>query len=166
MVSDGDSTSDDRRPEQLVPFQTGTLWQRVIEVSRCALKSGHLLPIPTRQQILSDGEAIFRTHVVDNLKRKQLAVASKGGNPFLPYEPEMYVGHVAPHHVALLNKFNVVDHHLLIVTADFEPQEDRLNRDDFVALCGFATSTERTPRLLPSRGAPDPGELALSPSGA
>lgn len=37
-------------------------------------------------------------------------------------------------HVALLNKFNVIDHHLLIVTRCFKPQEALLEFADFVAL--------------------------------
>ncbi len=133
MIADDDAVNGDQHSARSVPFQTGTLWQRVIETTARALDSGHLLPIPTRPQILSDGEAIFRTHVVEHLKRKRL-VTPTSGNPFLPYEQEMYVSEVTPHHVALLNKFNVVDHHLLIVTSDFEPQEARLNQADFVAL--------------------------------
>jgi ATP adenylyltransferase/5',5'''-P-1,P-4-tetraphosphate phosphorylase II len=35
-------------------------------------------------------------------------------NPFLPYEEELHVRALPPHHELLLNKFNVVDHHLLV----------------------------------------------------
>ena len=134
MAADDDSVTDDQSSEEYVPISSGMLWQRIVEVSQAALASGSLLPIPTRQQTLTDGEAVFRVHVLENLKRKQVAAKTSRGNPFLPYDSEMFVGHVNPNHVALLNKFNVVDHHLLIVTRDFEPQEDRLNRSDFVAL--------------------------------
>ncbi len=37
-------------------------------------------------------------------------------------------------HVAILNKFNVVEHHLLIITRRFEDQEALLTPDDFKAL--------------------------------
>lgn len=46
----------------------------------------------------------------------------------------MYVKHVAPRHVVLLNKFNVVADHVLIVTEAFEEQNTRLNEGDFAAL--------------------------------
>jgi ATP adenylyltransferase len=39
-----------------------------------------------------------------------------------------------PSHVCLLNKYNVVDHHVLIVTREFEHQEKPLNLRDFEAL--------------------------------
>jgi ATP adenylyltransferase len=46
----------------------------------------------------------------------------------------LYVADASPTHVCLLNKFNVVDHHLLIVTRAFEEQETPLTRRDFEAL--------------------------------
>lgn len=55
-------------------------------------------------------------------------------NPFLPYEPALYVADASPTHVCLLNKFNVVDEHLLIVTREFEEQQTPLTRQDFAAL--------------------------------
>jgi ATP adenylyltransferase len=51
----------------------------------------------------------------------------------LPYEEELYVRHVLPNHVLLLNKFNVVEHHLLVVTREFEQQTDPINAEDFAA---------------------------------
>ena len=41
-------------------------------------------------------------------------------NPFLPYDPDLVVADISDTHVALLNKFNVIDHHLLIVTRCFK----------------------------------------------
>lgn len=38
-----------------------------------------------------------------------------------------------PSHVLLLNKFNVVDHHTLVVTAAFEHQTAALTADDMGA---------------------------------
>ena len=55
-------------------------------------------------------------------------------NPFLPYEPDLYVADVSPTHVCILNKYNVVDLHLLIITRAFEHQESRLRLPDFQAL--------------------------------
>ena len=61
-------------------------------------------------------------------------VSPESTNPFLPYDPELYVGDLPPAHVCLLNKFNVVDHHLLIVTREFEHQETALTPADFAAM--------------------------------
>lgn len=41
--------------------------------------------------------------------------------------------HLSPSHTLLLNKFNVVEHHLLVVTRSFEPQLQHLNINDFAA---------------------------------
>ena len=46
----------------------------------------------------------------------------------------MYVADASPTHVCLLNKFNVVERHLLIVTRAFEDQETPLTQLDFEAL--------------------------------
>jgi len=66
--------------------------------------------------------------------RKAKAVNSRRADPFLPYDPDLFVADISETHIALLNKFNVIDHHLLIVTRRFELQEALLNLVDFVAL--------------------------------
>ncbi|MGD8441136.1 MAG: hypothetical protein PVG53_11405, partial [Holophagae bacterium] len=55
-------------------------------------------------------------------------------NPFLPPDPELVIRDIEPSHVAVLNKFNVIPEHLLIVTRDFEPQDRLLTHGDLVAL--------------------------------
>lgn len=55
-------------------------------------------------------------------------------NPFLPYDPNLFVADLSPTHVCLLNKFSVVEHHLLIVTRAFEEQQRLLGLEDFEAL--------------------------------
>jgi ATP adenylyltransferase len=84
----------------------------------------------------------FMVRVATNLLRKardrqQRTNSSQSGeafNPFLPPEPELTVGEISATHLAVLNKFNVVQHHLLIVTRDFEHQETLLTQADFEAL--------------------------------
>ena len=41
--------------------------------------------------------------------------------------------HLSPTHTLLLNKFNVVAHHVLVVTRQFESQQDPLNVQDMEA---------------------------------
>ena len=55
-------------------------------------------------------------------------------NPFLPYDKDMFVEDISDTHVCLLNKFNVIDHHILIVTRSFEDQESLLTYQDFEAI--------------------------------
>ena len=51
-------------------------------------------------------------------------------NPFLPYDEALWVGHLSESHTLLLNKFNLVEHHVLVVTRDFQSQDDPLNAAD------------------------------------
>lgn len=104
-----------------------------------ALRCGALQPIATRQEIVEDGGVRFLVRVVSSLARKdedraRRAAAPKPANPFLPPDPDLFVADVTPSHFALLNKFNVIDRHLLIVTREFEDQEFLLNPEDFEAL--------------------------------
>ncbi|MEW8585786.1 MAG: Ap4A phosphorylase II, partial [Candidatus Thiodiazotropha sp.] len=55
-------------------------------------------------------------------------------NPFLPPETDLTVADISPTHLSVLNKFNVVEHHLLIVTRDYQDQERLLTLEDFEAL--------------------------------
>jgi sulfate adenylyltransferase (ADP) / ATP adenylyltransferase len=115
------------------------LWQLTRDRTRSALASGALQSIPTHYEWLESGGIKFLVRVVDNIQRRVDArreQTQKGPdfNPFLPYEPELFVCDLAPSHVCLLNKFNVVEHHLLIITRQFESQESLLTRSDFAAL--------------------------------
>jgi ATP adenylyltransferase len=121
-------------------FQPGTLWKTIQQTSAAALHSGALQPIPTQFETVPDAGIQFLVRVVDHLARKPRqqpptgAAAPSGSNPFLPYDPEMFVADASDTHVCLLNKFNVLDHHLLIVTRVFEDQQQRLGLQDFTAL--------------------------------
>lgn len=54
-------------------------------------------------------------------------------DPFDPYDDALWVDHLSPSHTLLLNKFNVVEHHVLVVTRKFEQQTDPLNLQDLEA---------------------------------
>ena len=58
-------------------------------------------------------------------------------NPFLPYNEALYVGQLTRRYRCLLNKFNVVDHHILMVTTEFAEQLEPLTKEDFLvaAIC-------------------------------
>ena len=113
------------------------LWRAARERSALALRSGALEPIASESAVIEERGVRFVIHVLTHLHRKQRAGARQretGRNPFLPYEEELFVADVSSTHVALLNKFNVLDDHLLVVTRAFEEQTAPLTRADFEAL--------------------------------
>jgi sulfate adenylyltransferase (ADP) / ATP adenylyltransferase len=119
-----------------IQLQPGTLWNRVITTTKQALISGALLSIPTNYEILEDEGVGFVVRILSNLTRKDQAKQKTPPdfNPFLPYEQNLWVADISDTHVCILNKFNIVDHHLLIITRDFEPQESLLTVNDFIAM--------------------------------
>ncbi|MBD2267507.1 phosphorylase [Anabaena sp. FACHB-1391] len=124
----------------LVP---GTLWTSVKQTTELALNSGALKSIPTELEIVEQDGIKFMIRILANLNRKQadkekqeqqIARTGKKFNPFLPYEQDLFVTDISPTHVCILNKFNVVDNHLLIITRIFEQQETLLTLEDFTAM--------------------------------
>ncbi|MFM0206152.1 phosphorylase [Paraburkholderia sediminicola] len=124
-----------------LPLQPGTLWPAILRQTEHALRCGALRPIETTQAVIEEGGIRFLVRQVSSLARKEearqapnvTARTSSAVNPFLPYDPNLFVADILDTHVALLNKFNVIDHHLLIVTRCFESQEALLNLADFAA---------------------------------
>lgn len=51
-----------------------------------------------------------------------------------PYDDSCFVCEIKPKYCLLLNKFNVLENHLLLITKPFEPQTDHLNLQDFTAI--------------------------------
>ncbi len=119
----------------------GTLPERLALTVSQALACGALQPIATRRSIVKDGGVRFLVRMVDSLARKeserrraQTTAAGSPADPFLPPDPRLTVGIVSDTHVAVLNKFNVLPTHLLLVTRRFEPQETLLGPADLAAL--------------------------------
>jgi ATP adenylyltransferase len=118
------------------------LWQKVINTTQQALMSGALKPISTSQYTLQEPPLTCVVRVVDSLARKAAAQKSQPTssghrepyNPFLPYEEALFVADLSESHLCLLNKFNVVEHHLLLVTRHYESQDTWLTKADFAAL--------------------------------
>lgn len=122
----------DQQQRYLLP---GTLWPTLREQFEAARHGGAIHSIPTTTEVVEQNGVAFQVRLISALERKQETKAAKPGvNPFLPYEPAVFVSDLSPTHVALLNKFYVVEHHLLIVTRLFEPQEALLTRADCAAL--------------------------------
>lgn len=117
--------------------QTGYLLPRITAQSRQALASGALQPIETRAEVVPDKGVDFVVRSVSSLRRKPVSspVGSAVNDPFMPpYERDLFVGDLSDTHAALLNKYNVLANHLLIITRAYEAQERWLTRADFEAL--------------------------------
>lgn len=126
-------------------LKPGTLWPALRRQTRRALASGALQPIRTEQLRVDDNGIRFLVRLVSSLVRKtedRVRYRGPAPDPFLPYEPDLLVAQVSDTHLALLNKFNVIDHHLLIVTRRFEHQESLLDLADFQALAACMAEYE------------------------
>ncbi|MBI5848639.1 MAG: phosphorylase [Nitrospirae bacterium] len=119
-------------------FRKGDLLRLIDEVSLRALASGALLPISTASEYIEDNGVRFVVRILSNLVCKDedrlKRAQEKKGDPFLPYEIDLFVADLSLTHLALLNKFNVMERHLLVVTREFEEQENLLSPADFEAL--------------------------------
>ena len=162
-------------------FHPLSLGYLVADASQRALASGALVSIPTRETVIRDGDTDYLVRVVGQLARKSADTSTStptptptpgssppaARNPFLPYDPELFVVELAPRHVCLLNKFNVVDHHVLLVTKQFERQTSPLNAEDFAALANCMASPDAFANGLgfynggPAAGASQPHKLSL-----
>lgn len=124
-------------------FVNGTLWQKIVQATEHAHSVGALLSVPTESEFIYDNGMRFFVRILSGLRHKDEArkqqeqensITGKQADPFLPYDKDLFVADISDTHVAVLNKFNVVEHHLLIITRDFEDQETLLTLQDFKAL--------------------------------
>lgn len=113
----------------------GTLWPAILERTQEARRCGAIQSIATTSETIEQDGIAFQVRLVQALVQKAEAqTAQLRVDPFLPHDPELFVADVSPTHFALLNKFNVLDHHLLIVTRAFEDQETLLTLADCHAM--------------------------------
>jgi len=113
------------------------LGRKIDTVSRSGRASGALEPIPTRVEVVEDSGVSFLVHVHTGLVKKakaRLNQKASGTNPFLPPDPDLLIGNLSPTHCLVLNKFNVFEHHVLIVTREYVSQDELLTVDDLAAL--------------------------------
>ncbi|MFP4560746.1 MAG: ATP adenylyltransferase family protein [Thiohalorhabdus sp.] len=120
----------------------GTLWDRIRERTDRALGTGALQPIPTECEVVLDEGIDFQVRIAPSLDQKiaemraqrEKEAAGERFDPFARPEPDLYLGSLTPSHYALLNKFPVLEHHLLIVTWGYEDQQSLLTHPDFTAV--------------------------------
>jgi len=117
---------------------------KIQQTTALAISTGALQSIPTDYETIAENGISFIVRVLVNLVRKDRAkkTQSKDFNPFLPYEKDLFVADLTETHLCLLNKYNVVENHLLIITRAFVDQETLLDLDDFIALWTTLAQTE------------------------
>ncbi|MEQ8752352.1 MAG: phosphorylase [Coleofasciculus sp. G1-WW12-02] len=129
--------------QKTLTLKPGTLWSKVQKTTEHALQCGALQPIATECKFVEQDGIRFLVRIASNLDRKdkdkkqqkkKKANSGKEFNPFLPYEEDLFVADISDTHLCLLNKFNVVDYHLLIVTREYEDQDNWLTLSDFQAM--------------------------------
>jgi len=107
----------------------------VQEATRRALANGALQPIETKTILLDDHGVRFVVRVMSSLARKDEArYGPVATDPLGDYDPDLFVSDLAPSHYILLNKFQLLAGHALLVPRRFERQERLLTVDDFAAL--------------------------------
>ena len=121
----------------------GSLRRRVVMQTSRAQQLGALHAIATSSEYVVDRGVRFLVRMLGDVARKDAARraqmqtaahAAGDADPFLPPEQALVVGSVSDTHLCVLNKFNVVRDHLLIVTRAFEHQQTLLTLADFEAL--------------------------------
>ncbi|MEW6571839.1 MAG: DUF4922 domain-containing protein [Nitrospirota bacterium] len=125
-----------------IALKKKNLWHEIRRKTEIALQRGALLPIPTDYEFIEECGVRFIVRILaslglkDEVREKERRDAKSGIllSPFFPYDENLFVADISKTHIALLNKFNVMEYHLLIVTRVFEDQETLLTLQDFEAL--------------------------------
>lgn len=124
-------------------FTPGTLWETVQTRTAQAMQCLAIHPIRTRSELIEEDGVTFLLRVVSALARKDHADneqpqnssgTHKQDNPFLPYDQNLFVADISDTHVCVLNKYQVLDYHILLVTRSFQEQESPLTVKDFEAV--------------------------------
>lgn len=117
-------------------LKRGTLLELVERATASALASGELRPILTRSEFIEDSVVQFLVRVITDPHGKGApqGKAGMGASPFLAHDDALFVAVASPTHLCRLNRYPVVDRHLLIVTREYEEQDALLNERDFQAL--------------------------------
>eukprot|EP01117_Protostelium_nocturnum_P016907 TRINITY_DN6780_c0_g1_i1.p1 TRINITY_DN6780_c0_g1~~TRINITY_DN6780_c0_g1_i1.p1 ORF type:complete len:350 (-),score=96.51 TRINITY_DN6780_c0_g1_i1:61-1110(-) len=120
-------------------------WKKLRETSDKAIRVGKLCPIESTVERIESNGIEFILRLATNLKNKPIALAKEGAGPvkkkdegaFDPFAIEnidadmtVTLSLFGTHNI-VLNKFNVLPHHFLMTTKDFEHQSEPLNRSDF-----------------------------------
>lgn len=111
------------------------LIERARQNIRRALASGTLEPLSSAPIAHRDGGISFLVRRLREIPKKPSGHAKGARDPFVPpYEPDLFVEDRPPEHAILLNRYPVLDEHLLLVTRRFEDQESYPSASDLSIL--------------------------------
>lgn len=114
---------------------TTEFWQKVQQRAAAAHASGVMYRIESEPFLVPDGGVDFVVRqYIDFHGQVARQPKSPPGNPFERPEPELFVDDVSPTHRVLLNKYHVIETHLLVVTRTYVDQAVLLDPADFDAL--------------------------------
>lgn len=114
--------------------------QAIDQRSTGALASGALHPPLAEHAVLDEDGLAFQVRWASPDTQTKEGPLPSGGprdpnfNPFLPPDPELTVGPVGEHHVAILNKFPVSPRHLVLARTKFYEQQTGVEHEDFLAM--------------------------------
>jgi len=138
---------------------SSSIWSAVERACRRAKSSGAIKTIGTQPVVTKQGLVLrVAEHLKDKPKPRLPTAGSErsaAAEPFDPFrrenlEEDLVVCDLGEtRHTVLLNKFNVVDYHLLVVTRDYVSQLESLTREDYAAAFRVLGSypDERSPGL-------------------
>lgn len=71
-------------------------------------------------------------NLMTKIEKKEHGQALESKNPFLPpFQPGLHICELGEKHRLLFNKYSIYHNHVLLVTKEFEPQENPLTEADF-----------------------------------
>jgi ATP adenylyltransferase len=125
-------------PTGRLAFAPGSLWPAIRARSASARAAGVLEPIESRLEEAESAGIAFQLRVVDRAGQKARVRGKRPPDfdPFLPWEPALFVCDVSDAYVCLLNRYPALPHHALLTTRAFEEQEEPLGARDFEVLWG------------------------------
>ena len=129
---------DRDRMELQAKSSESLLWGKICSTYRLAQEKGAASLTRTSTETLEDQGFRYILKIAANLRDKPKPKKDKNAiqakNPFLPPDPDLFVSQLATgRHSCVLNKFNLVAHHCIIITNEFRAQEEPLSASDFEA---------------------------------
>ena len=116
------------------------IWQRALQLSSHAQACGALVPLATEILVAPQHEPFVLRRLLSTTP-KHLRRGGPKPNPFLPWEQALEVDQLDSGHVVLLNKYPVQAGHLLLISANWQPQSGWLSAEDWRGVAHLAGDT-------------------------
>ncbi|KAI9205301.1 HIT-like domain-containing protein [Polychytrium aggregatum] len=133
-------------------MSTPSLFSRILSCFERAVAAGHVIFTDSTCAVVENAGVNFQVRLAPSLAKKPTGgltrklAQSKPFDPFLPYDPNLYVDQYEDHNL-LLNKFSIVRGHVLLTTKGFASQYDPISESDFKAALEFLRDPS-LPRFL------------------